>query len=102
MDVSVDYAHKAIFNNMGQVCCAGSRTFVQEDIYDEFVKKSIEKAKKRVVGNPFDQNTESGPQVSLRCIFILIGKLYYDVDSQSLSFQGNSLQNDILIYHFQK
>ena len=64
MDVSVEYAHNAIFHNMGQVCCAGSRTFVQEDIYDEFVKKSIEKAKKRVVGNPFDENTQSGPQVS--------------------------------------
>ena len=65
----MDYAHRAIFGNMGQVCCAGSRTFVQEDIYDEFVKRSIEKAKKRVIGNPFDKNTESGPQVrSCHCL----------------------------------
>ena len=63
MDVSVEVAHQALFANMGQVCCAGSRTFVQEDIYDEFVKKSVEKAKKRIVGNPFDKATESGPQV---------------------------------------
>ncbi len=48
----------------GQVCCAGSRTFVQERIYDEFVDKSAERALKRVVGNPFDLNVDQGPQVS--------------------------------------
>ena len=50
---------------MGQVCTAGSRTFVQESIYDEFVKKSVEHAKKRNVGDPFDAATESGPQVRI-------------------------------------
>ena len=56
-------AHQAIFANMGQVCNAGSRTFVHEDIYEEFVKRSVELAKKRVIGDPFDPNTEAGPQV---------------------------------------
>ncbi|XP_077869223.1 aldehyde dehydrogenase 1A1-like [Saccoglossus kowalevskii] len=63
MDFAVEESHKALFGNMGQVCCAGSRTFVQEDIYPEFVKKSVERAKKRVIGNPFDTTTESGPQI---------------------------------------
>lgn len=40
----------------GQCCCAGSRIFVEEPIYDEFVERSVELAKKRVVGNPFDPN----------------------------------------------
>ena len=31
---------QALFFNMGQCCTAGSRTFVHEDIYDEFVKKA--------------------------------------------------------------
>ena len=53
----------AVFSNMGQCCIAGTRTFVHEDIYDEFVKKSKERAERRVVGDPFDLNTESGPQV---------------------------------------
>ncbi|CAH1787709.1 unnamed protein product [Owenia fusiformis] len=48
---------------MGQVCCAGSRTYVQEGIYDEFVKKSVDRAKSRKIGNPFDLDTESGPQI---------------------------------------
>ena len=59
----MDQAHFALFFNQGQCCCAGSRTYVQEDIYHEFVERSVEKAKARVVGNPFDFKTEQGPQV---------------------------------------
>ncbi|MGH0142169.1 UNVERIFIED_CONTAM: hypothetical protein FKN15_052223 [Acipenser sinensis] len=47
----------------GQCCCAGSRTYVQEDVYNEFVERSVERAKKRVVGDPFSLQTEQGPQV---------------------------------------
>jgi len=47
----------------GQCCCAGSRIYVEEAIYDDFVGKSIELAKSRVVGNPFDPNTTQGPQI---------------------------------------
>ena len=55
--------------NAGQCCVAGTRTFVQEDIYDEFVKKSVELALKRKVGDPFEKGTVQGPQVcnSLFC-----------------------------------
>lgn len=49
--------------NMGQCCCASSRIFVQEGIYDQFVKKSVELAAKRVVGCPQDPNTQQGPQI---------------------------------------
>jgi acyl-CoA reductase-like NAD-dependent aldehyde dehydrogenase len=59
----VELAHQALFINQGQVCCAGSRTFVHEDIYDEFIKKSVERAKNRKVGDPFTETTEQGPQV---------------------------------------
>ncbi len=36
---------------------------VQESIYDEFVERSVERAKKRTIGNPFDLKNEQGPQV---------------------------------------
>uniref|UniRef100_T1KZR2 Aldehyde dehydrogenase domain-containing protein n=2 Tax=Tetranychus urticae TaxID=32264 RepID=T1KZR2_TETUR len=49
--------------NQGQCCCAATRTFVQEGIYDEFVRKSKEYAQKRIVGDPFDDATQQGPQV---------------------------------------
>jgi aldehyde dehydrogenase (NAD+) len=63
MDRAIESAHQAIFFNQGQCCCAGSRLFVEAKIYDEFVARSVERAKNRVVGDPFDQNTEQGPQV---------------------------------------
>ncbi|KAF4526769.1 hypothetical protein B566_EDAN012307 [Ephemera danica] len=63
LDYAVENSHFGLFFNMGQCCTAGSRTFIEEDIYEEFVEKSAERAKKRVVGNPFDLKVEQGPQV---------------------------------------
>lgn len=63
MEYAVETSHFGLFFNMGQCCCAGSRTFVEDKIYDEFVERSAERAKKRTVGNPFDLNVEQGPQV---------------------------------------
>jgi len=63
LDMAVNLSHTALFFNMGQVCTAASRTFVHESIYDEFVKKAVEKAQKTVIGDPFDANTWNGPQV---------------------------------------
>jgi aldehyde dehydrogenase (NAD+) len=53
-----------LFFNQGQCCCAGSRVFVEEKVYDEFVEHSTARARKRAVGDPFDPKTEQGPQVN--------------------------------------
>jgi len=63
IDMAVTVAHGAIFNNHGQNCCAGSRTFVHEDIYDEFVSKATEQALQRTVGDPYESSTMQGPQI---------------------------------------
>jgi aldehyde dehydrogenase (NAD+) len=63
LDEAVEGAHLGLFSNQGQSCCAGSRVFVEETIYDRFVEKSVARARKRVVGDPFDPNTELGPLV---------------------------------------
>jgi len=63
MDQAVEGSHFALFFNQGQCCCAGSRLFVEEKAYDEFVERSAARAQKRTVGNPFDPKTEQGPQV---------------------------------------
>ena len=47
MDQTVEGCHFALFFNQGQVCCAGSRLFVEEKIYDEFVERSVARAKQR-------------------------------------------------------
>ncbi|CAF0930594.1 unnamed protein product [Adineta ricciae] len=64
LDLAVEMSHFALFFNQGQCCCAGSRTYVDEKIYDEFVQRSIERTKRRKVGDPFDDSTEQGPQIS--------------------------------------
>jgi len=63
MDQAVEGCHFALFYNMGQCCSAGSRLFVESKCYDEFVEKSITRAKNRKVGDPFDPTTEQGPQI---------------------------------------
>jgi aldehyde dehydrogenase (NAD+) len=64
LDAAIAGAYFGLFFNQGQCCCAGSRLFVEETIYDRFVEKMVAKAKGRKVGDPFDPATEQGPQVS--------------------------------------
>ncbi|XP_020241182.1 aldehyde dehydrogenase family 2 member C4-like [Asparagus officinalis] len=63
VDMAVDLARIATFFNKGEICVSGTRIYVQEGIYDEFVKKIAEKAKSWVVGDPFDPKVQQGPQV---------------------------------------
>ena len=49
--------------SQGEICVAGTRIYVQEGIYDAFVKKAAELAKKSVVGDPFNPRVNQGPQV---------------------------------------
>src|SRR5258708_11869010 len=63
LDAAVEGAHMGIFVNHGQSGCAGSRVFVEEKIYQQFVEKSVARAAKRRVGDPLDPTTDQGPQV---------------------------------------
>jgi aldehyde dehydrogenase (NAD+) len=63
MDQAIEGSHMGLFFNQGQVCCAGSRVFVEDRIYDQFVERSTARARKRTVGDPFHPGTEQGPQV---------------------------------------
>ena len=46
---AVETAHQAAFVNSGQFCTAGSRLFVHEDIYDEFMAKAVKLAQSRYI-----------------------------------------------------
>jgi len=63
LDEAVAVAHAAMFTNQGQVCCAGSRVYVDAEIHDEFVKKTVEYAKNLKLGDQFDTSTTQGPLV---------------------------------------
>ena len=64
MDQAVSGAMMGIFFNQGQVCCAGSRLFVEEKVKDEFLEKLKDRASRINVGDPMDKGTHMGPQVS--------------------------------------
>ena len=65
LDQAVNGAMMGIFFNQGQVCCAGSRVFIEEKVKDEFLERFKEKAEKIQVGDPMDKATLMGPQVSM-------------------------------------
>ena len=64
LEQAVNGAMMGIFFNQGQVCCAGSRLFLDERVKDEFLDKFKEKAQRVKVGDPMDKGTQMGPQVS--------------------------------------
>ena len=64
IDAAVQGVITSIFFNQGEVCCAGSRLYVEESIKSEFIKKLKVATEKLIVGNPLNTNTQFGSQVS--------------------------------------
>ena len=63
LDAAVAGAMLGLFLNQGQCCCAGSRLFVEDKVYDSVVEKLADQTNQRKLGDPFDPATEQGPQV---------------------------------------
>lgn len=63
LGLAANLAHEAVFWNQGEICCAATRTYVHADVYDKFVAKAVELAKKKVVGDPFDERCTQGAQI---------------------------------------
>ncbi|MCB0416413.1 MAG: aldehyde dehydrogenase family protein [Bdellovibrionales bacterium] len=64
LDAAVAGTLRGIFFNQGEVCCAGSRLFVEESVRDKFLDKLKKEADSLVVGDPLDRKTQMGAQVS--------------------------------------
>ncbi|KAI2632177.1 aldehyde dehydrogenase [Hypoxylon sp. NC1633] len=64
IDHAISWVNFGIYYNHGQCCCAGSRVYVQEGIYDKFIEAFKKRAGENAVGDPFDEKTFQGPQVS--------------------------------------
>jgi len=80
IDSAVAGAMTGIFFNQGEVCCAGSRLFLERSIHDEFVDKLSSKASSLSVGNPEDAGTQMGAQVSKEQFDKILG--YIDTGKQ--------------------
>lgn len=64
LDVALDFALTAVFLHSGQVCSAGARLLVQDDVHDAFVNRLVERAELIRLGGPFDDTAETGPLTS--------------------------------------
>lgn len=60
---AVRVAHEMCVVNQGQCCVAATRTFVHDSIYDDFVRMTVELAKKHTIGDPLDDKVDHGPQI---------------------------------------
>uniref|UniRef100_A0A804QZU4 Aldehyde dehydrogenase domain-containing protein n=1 Tax=Zea mays TaxID=4577 RepID=A0A804QZU4_MAIZE len=94
VDHAVELAHFALFFNQGQCCCAGSRTFVHERVYDEFVEKAKARALKRVVGDPFRKGVEQGPQIDDEQFNKILRYIRYGVDGGATLVTGGDRLGD--------
>ncbi|MCP3801487.1 aldehyde dehydrogenase family protein [Allokutzneria sp. A3M-2-11 16] len=63
-ETAVDYALTAIFLHSGQVCSAGARLIVQDELHDRFVDELVRRASTIRLGGPFDEKAETGPLIS--------------------------------------
>ena len=73
MERAIEGAQIGILFNQGQVCCAGSRIFVEDKIYDEFVGKLVEAFRAVKVGDPMDPATQMGSQINQRQLEKILG-----------------------------
>ena len=65
IDNALNGVTAGIFGASGQSCIAGSRLYIQEKIYDEFLEKISTKAKNIKIGDPMDENTQMGPLATI-------------------------------------
>ena len=77
---AIDGLQLGILFNQGQVCCAGSRVFVHEDIYDKFLEDAVKAFNNVKVGVSWDPETQMGSQINERQLekilsYVEIGKL---------------------------
>jgi acyl-CoA reductase-like NAD-dependent aldehyde dehydrogenase len=73
LDAALRGATTGIFYGKGEVCAAGSRLLVEQGIYDEFVVKLAERAKKLVPGDPLDPKTRLGALVNEKQMNSVLG-----------------------------
>ncbi|MCU1437596.1 MAG: aldehyde dehydrogenase [Naasia sp.] len=64
LDLAASTAARAVFNNTGQVCLAGTRVLVQRGVHDAFMERFAEHAAALRVGDPLDPQTDLGPLAS--------------------------------------
>ncbi len=80
LEAAIPAAFWAIYANKGEVCSAGSRLLLHQDIHDQFLERVVDKARKMRVGNPLDPKTEMGAQISQAQLDRILGYIKSGVE----------------------
>jgi acyl-CoA reductase-like NAD-dependent aldehyde dehydrogenase len=103
VDAAVASAAQAIFYETGQVCSAGSRLMVQQPVYDEFVERVVDQARRLTMGRGLDSSTTLGPLVSAEQLARVRGYVEAGVaEGAVLHEAGNELPDELSSGHFFK
>jgi len=94
MDVAIGGAASAIFFNHGQCCCAGSRLYVEKEVFDKVVDGVAERAKKIRVGPGLDSKTQMGPLVSEEQLNRVCGYLESRLSQGAKAVAGGQKKGD--------
>ena len=73
---AVSWAYFGYIFNAGQTCAAGTRVYVQEEIYDKFVEAFKARTAQTKLGDPFEADTFQGPQISQTQVDRIMGYVY--------------------------
>jgi phenylacetaldehyde dehydrogenase len=94
LDTAIAGAASAIFFNHGQCCCAGSRLYVENSIFDKVVEGVAEHAKKINVGSGQEPDTDMGPLVSAEQLNRVCGYLESGFSEGAKAIVGGGRHGD--------
>jgi phenylacetaldehyde dehydrogenase len=94
MDVAIPGAANGIFFNQGQCCNAGSRLYIERDVYDEVVEGISAEAKQIKVGSGLDRDTQMGPLTSAEQHEKVLGYLSSGLDAGARAPAGGGRVGD--------
>ncbi|CAJ2500790.1 Uu.00g036430.m01.CDS01 [Anthostomella pinea] len=95
IEQAVSWVSFGIYYNQGQCCCAGSRVYVQESVYDVFIEAFKKRAQAICVGDPFDAKTFQGPQVSQRQFDRIMGYIEEGKKERNVTADIKIMQEEI-------
>ncbi|OLN90331.1 Aldehyde dehydrogenase 2 [Colletotrichum chlorophyti] len=94
LDQAAKWGHVGIISNSGQVCTSTSRILVQEEVYEEYVSRFKQVCLENKVGNPFDDDTFQGPQITNAQYEKILGYIQVGKDEGAkLVTGGNPIKN---------
>ena len=83
------------FSNQGQVCISLQRTYVMDEIFDEFIEQFSEMTKKLVVGSPFDESTDISAMIAASESERALEWVEEAVEHGAEIITGGKIENDV-------